>query len=89
MALATATAALSASRVWAAPHQATQPKNLEGEILGQGEFRYRANRFWGVLDRELTHCIGCGGLSLQSCPLYNPGDEVARRGPGSTLLDPD
>ena len=38
---------------------------------------------------ELTNCIGCGCLSLQSCPLYNPSDEVARRGPGSTLLDPD
>jgi MerR family redox-sensitive transcriptional activator SoxR len=38
---------------------------------------------------ELTNCIGCGCLSLKSCPLYNPSDEVARRGPGSTLLDPD
>lgn len=38
---------------------------------------------------ELTHCIGCGCLSLKSCPLYNPADEVAKRGPGSTLLDRD
>ena len=41
------------------------------------------------LRNELTNCIGCGCLSLKSCPLYNPSDEVARRGPGSTLLDPD
>ena len=41
------------------------------------------------LRNELTNCIGCGCLSLKSCPLYNPADEVARRGPGSTLLDPD
>ena len=41
------------------------------------------------LRNELTNCIGCGCLSLQFCPLYNPCDEVARRGPGSTLLDPD
>lgn len=39
------------------------------------------------LRNELTNCIGCGCLSLNSCPLYNPSDEVAKRGPGSTLLD--
>ena len=63
VALATATAALSAGSVWAAPHQAAQPKNLEGEILGQGEFRYRANRFWGVLDRERYPVQDCHGIS--------------------------
>jgi MerR family transcriptional regulator, redox-sensitive transcriptional activator SoxR len=31
---------------------------------------------------DLTGCIGCGCLSLQSCKLYNPGDELAAEGPG-------
>ena len=31
---------------------------------------------------ELSNCIGCGCLSLDSCPLYNPGDELAKQGPG-------
>jgi MerR family transcriptional regulator, redox-sensitive transcriptional activator SoxR len=30
----------------------------------------------------LTQCIGCGCLSLQQCQLANPGDRVARWGPG-------
>ena len=30
----------------------------------------------------LTQCIGCGCLSLQHCRLANPGDRVARAGPG-------
>jgi MerR family transcriptional regulator, redox-sensitive transcriptional activator SoxR len=41
------------------------------------------------LRNELTNCIGRVCLSLQSCPLYNPADEVGRRGPGATLLEPD
>ena len=31
----------------------------------------------------LGHCIGCGCLSLENCPLYNPRDELARNGPGA------
>jgi MerR family redox-sensitive transcriptional activator SoxR len=31
---------------------------------------------------DLTGCIGCGCLSLQSCGIYNPGDELAAGGPG-------
>jgi MerR family transcriptional regulator, redox-sensitive transcriptional activator SoxR len=38
---------------------------------------------------ELTSCIGCGCLSLDSCPLYNPGDKCAKKGPGPQLLDPE
>jgi len=36
---------------------------------------------------ELTSCIGCGCLSLDSCPLYNPGDRCSEKGPGSELLE--
>jgi MerR family redox-sensitive transcriptional activator SoxR len=35
---------------------------------------------------QLNLCIGCGCLSLEDCPLRNPGDEVARLGPGAHLL---
>ncbi len=37
---------------------------------------------------ELTNCIGCGCLSLESCPLYNPEDACSKEGPGPRLLDP-
>jgi MerR family redox-sensitive transcriptional activator SoxR len=37
---------------------------------------------------ELTGCIGCGCLSLDSCPIYNPGDRCAAEGPGPQILDP-
>ncbi len=37
---------------------------------------------------ELTNCIGCGCLSLECCPLYNPGDECSKQGSGPQLLDP-
>ena len=40
------------------------------------------------LRNELTNCIGCGCLSLDSCPLYNPGDKLSEEGPGPRLLDP-
>jgi MerR family redox-sensitive transcriptional activator SoxR len=40
------------------------------------------------LRNELTNCIGCGCLSLDSCPLYNPGDRLSSEGPGPRLLDP-
>lgn len=37
---------------------------------------------------QLTGCIGCGCLSLKTCPLRNPGDALAEEGPGPRLLDP-
>jgi MerR family transcriptional regulator, redox-sensitive transcriptional activator SoxR len=47
----------------------------------------RINRLIKLRD-ELTSCIGCGCLSLDSCPLYNPGDQLSKKGPGSQLLEP-
>lgn len=35
---------------------------------------------------NLTGCIGCGCLSLELCPLVNPGDAMAAQGPGARLL---
>ena len=37
---------------------------------------------------KLDSCIGCGCLSLRTCALNNPGDEVAERGPGAAFLEP-
>lgn len=36
---------------------------------------------------SLSSCIGCGCLSLKSCPLYNPDDELAKKGTGPVILD--
>lgn len=37
---------------------------------------------------KLDGCIGCGCLSLKTCALNNPHDEVASRGPGAVFLEP-
>ena len=29
---------------------------------------------------QMGHCIGCGCLSLENCPLYNPDDNLGRNG---------
>ncbi len=42
-----------------------------------------------MLERLRDHldgCIGCGCLSLDVCPLYNPGDALADEGPGPRIL---
>lgn len=36
---------------------------------------------------NLDNCIGCGCLSLHSCPLYNPDDQLASRGSGPVILE--
>lgn len=40
------------------------------------------------LRAKLDGCIGCGCLSLRTCALNNPDDEVAARGPGAVYLEP-
>ena len=36
---------------------------------------------------NLTGCIGCGCLSMNSCALANPHDRLATAGPGARVLD--
>lgn len=36
---------------------------------------------------QLSGCIGCGCLSLKTCPLRNPGDKAREWGPGARLFD--
>lgn len=42
-----------------------------------------------LLRDRLDSCIGCGCLSLRSCALTNPADDLADLGPGAVLLDPE
>jgi MerR family redox-sensitive transcriptional activator SoxR len=35
---------------------------------------------------DLTGCIGCGCLSLQTCKLYNPEDAASSNGPSARYL---
>ncbi len=35
-----------------------------------------------ALRDNFSNCIGCGCLSLVSCPYSNPGDVLGRKGPG-------
>jgi MerR family redox-sensitive transcriptional activator SoxR len=48
----------------------------------------RIARLERLRDR-LDGCIGCGCLSLRSCALTNPGDDLSDLGPGAVLLDPE
>jgi MerR family redox-sensitive transcriptional activator SoxR len=38
------------------------------------------------LKDRLTGCIGCGCLSMEHCPLINPGDELGAEGTGPRKL---
>ena len=42
-----------------------------------------------LLRDQLDGCIGCGCLSLETCPLRNPWDCLSSEGPGPRLLDPE
>jgi MerR family redox-sensitive transcriptional activator SoxR len=39
-----------------------------------------------ALRDQLTACIGCGCMSLDSCPTVNPGDSASVDGPGAVYL---
>jgi MerR family redox-sensitive transcriptional activator SoxR len=41
------------------------------------------------LRNQIDSCIGCGCLSLQACPLRNPGDVMGERGSGPRVLIDD
>lgn len=44
-------------------------------------------RYLENLRDNLTDCIGCGCLSMASCPLYNKDDKLSLKGSGPVLLD--
>jgi len=66
-----------------------------GSKLTAGQWRELSEAWRNSLDeriRQLTHlrddldsCIGCGCLSLEQCPLYNPQDILGREGSGARI----
>lgn len=71
---------------------ARTPTKADWERLSR-RWRSRLDEQIALLERlrdNLTGCIGCGCLSLKSCALYNPGDQLAADGSGPRrLLAPD
>lgn len=71
----------------ALPQEAT-PTKSDWERLSQS-WRKRLDRQIEGLEAlrdELTDCIGCGCLSLNSCKLVNPADIAGSRGSGPRYL---
>ena len=68
----------------------------EGRVPTRRDWEELSQRWQARLDariRDLQHlrddfggCIGCGCLSLDHCPMANPGDELGRHGPGPRRL---
>jgi MerR family transcriptional regulator, redox-sensitive transcriptional activator SoxR len=55
-------------------------------------WRPRLDAQIAVLERlrdRLDGCIGCGCLSVEDCPLRNPEDRLAAKGPGPHYLTAD
>jgi MerR family redox-sensitive transcriptional activator SoxR len=63
---------------------ARTPTRADWAVLSR-TWRHRLDEQIALLERlrdNLTGCIGCGCLSLQSCFLLNRGDRLAAFGPG-------
>jgi MerR family redox-sensitive transcriptional activator SoxR len=70
--------------------EARTPTKADWSRLSRG-WRPRLEQQIERLERlrdKLDGCIGCGCLSLKTCALNNPDDEVADRGPGAVFLAP-
>src|SRR5262245_1635807 len=52
----------------------------------RAELESRIERLTKLRDR-LNDCIGCGCLSVTTCPLRNPDDTLGRKGSGPRLLE--
>lgn len=52
----------------------------------RAELDSRIQRLTRLRDR-LNDCIGCGCLSVTTCPLRNPEDALGRKGSGPRLLE--
>jgi MerR family redox-sensitive transcriptional activator SoxR len=71
--------------------QGRAPTSADWKVLSAGwkdDLDARIRRLQGLRD-QLDGCIGCGCLSVKSCPLRNPWDRLAEEGAGPRLLDPD
>jgi MerR family redox-sensitive transcriptional activator SoxR len=54
----------------------------------KADLEARIRKLQGLRD-QLGECIGCGCLSLETCPLRNPEDRLGRDGPGARLIETD
>ncbi len=70
------------------PNAKTPDKTDWAELsaVWQQQLNNQINQLVKLRD-SLDSCIGCGCLSLSSCPLYNPNDDLADQGPGPVILD--
>jgi MerR family redox-sensitive transcriptional activator SoxR len=62
-----------------------RPANKADWAKLSGRWRDRLDRRITLMTRlrdELTGCIGCGCLSLKTCPLYNREDNLSTEGAG-------
>src|ERR1700722_17059199 len=62
-ALASASGSVMGAQAIAADARKPPGHGFDGEILGQGAFRYRAHRHWGLLDREHYPVRDCHGIT--------------------------
>jgi MerR family redox-sensitive transcriptional activator SoxR len=65
------------------------PTTKDWQILStrwKKELNQRINSLESLRD-SLASCIGCGCLSMKNCPIYNPDDQLADKGPGPVILD--
>ncbi|MBM4608399.1 redox-sensitive transcriptional activator SoxR [Rhodococcus hoagii] len=73
------------------------PPSRTGRTPNRSDWARLSSRWHADLDRrieqltrlrdDLTNCIGCGCLSLASCTLANPHDELGTEGPGARVID--
>lgn len=69
----------------------------ENRVPTSADWQKLSTHWKGQLDRKITQltllrdqlddCIGCGCLSLESCPLLNPDDIAAKEGSGAVLFE--
>ena len=52
------------------------------------ELERRIKRLEALRD-QLDDCIGCGCLSLKTCPMRNPNDIMAEEGSGPQFIESD
>jgi MerR family redox-sensitive transcriptional activator SoxR len=64
------------------------PTGEDWQAMAEGWRKELDRRIRGLtqLRDQLGDCIGCGCLSIHTCPLRNPNDALAERGPGPRLL---
>ncbi|GAB3280805.1 redox-sensitive transcriptional activator SoxR [Parahaliea aestuarii] len=67
------------------------PNRRHWQALSEGWHEALSSRIRKLekLRDSLTGCIGCGCLSMDNCPLYNPEDVLGEERSGPVILDRD